>query len=185
MSGRLAAWPDRRFCLQAMTVASKIEFVLPFVLRAGGYLLACPRELSVNAQADPPGPGRPAPRHWRGRRSITRFAVSAVAGAVTTALILLLGNWRHAPAAGWDATAVVFCALAWLAVWPMSGEATAEVVLPPPKAPFSQIITRSCYERAVRGCAQAGAGAGRASSRPRQGLAASWSARIRPPRCRQ
>jgi hypothetical protein len=28
--GRLAARPDRGFCLQAMHVASKIEFALPF-----------------------------------------------------------------------------------------------------------------------------------------------------------
>jgi hypothetical protein len=52
---------------------------------------------------------------------------------------------------------------------------------PPPNGPFSQMITRSCYERAVKGCAQAGAGAGRASSRRRRGLAASWSARSRRP----
>src|ERR1022692_1947521 len=34
-----------------MRVASKIEFALQFALRAGRYSLACPRELSMNAQA--------------------------------------------------------------------------------------------------------------------------------------
>lgn len=105
-----------------MPVASKIGLALPFALRIEGYLLLV-RELPMNAQADPPGP---ASRPWRGRRTVWRLVVSAAAGAVTAVLTLLLGSWQYAPATGWDATAAVFCAWAWLAVWPMSAQATAE-----------------------------------------------------------
>jgi len=98
----------------------------------------------MNAQADPPGPGRLAPRLWRGRRSIARLVVSAVAGVVTAALVLMLGSWGYAPAVGWGAMAVVFCALAWLAVWPMSGEATAErATEEDPSRAISDILTLS------------------------------------------
>lgn len=96
----------------------------------------------MNAQADPPGPAGPAPKLWRGRRSIARLVVSVVAGVITTALVLVLGSWGYAPAAGWDVTAVVFCTLAWLAVWPMSSEATAErATEEDPSRAISDILT--------------------------------------------
>jgi len=80
----------------------------------------------MNAQADLPEPQLRAPRPWRGRRTVWRFMASAVTGATAAALMTVLGNWRYAPAAGWDATAIVFCGSVWLAVWPMSDGATAE-----------------------------------------------------------
>ena len=80
----------------------------------------------MNAQAELPEPQLRAPRPWRGRRTVWRFMASAVTGATAAALMTVLGNWRYAPAAGWDATAIVFCGSVWLAVWPMSDGATAE-----------------------------------------------------------
>lgn len=80
----------------------------------------------MNAQADQPAPARAGRAPWRGRRTIARLAVSAVTGAFAAALVIIFGNWRYAPAAGWDATAATFCVLVWLAIWPMSDEATAE-----------------------------------------------------------
>jgi uncharacterized membrane protein len=85
----------------------------------------------MNAQADHPGPAQPGPARvgrapWRGRRTIARLAVSAVTGVFAAALVIIFGSWRYAPTVGWDATAATFCLLAWLAIWPMSDEATAE-----------------------------------------------------------
>jgi uncharacterized membrane protein len=57
--------------------------------------------------------------------TIWRLAVSAGAGAVAVALTTLFGNWRYAPSVGWDATALLFCAWTWLAIWPLSAEQTA------------------------------------------------------------
>jgi len=62
----------------------------------------------------------------RGRRSVARLVVAFLAGIIAAVVAGLLGGWQYVPAIGWDVTGVVFCALAWRAVWPMSAEATAE-----------------------------------------------------------
>jgi uncharacterized membrane protein len=62
----------------------------------------------------------------RGRRSVTRLIVAFLAGIIAAVVAGLLGGWLYVPAIGWDVTGAVFCTLAWLAVWPMSAEATAE-----------------------------------------------------------
>jgi len=62
----------------------------------------------------------------RGRRSVARLIVAFLAGIIAAVVASLLGGWQYVPAIGWDVTGVVFCALAWRAVWPMSAEATAE-----------------------------------------------------------
>jgi uncharacterized membrane protein len=66
-------------------------------------------------------PLRPHPRPL----TIARLAVSVGVGAVAAVLTILLGNWRYAPSVGWDATAIVFCAWIWRAIWPLSAEQTA------------------------------------------------------------
>jgi uncharacterized membrane protein len=64
---------------------------------------------------------RPHPRPL----TMARLAVSVGAGAVAAVLTILLSNWRYAPSVGWDATAIVFCAWIWRAIWPLSAEQTA------------------------------------------------------------
>jgi len=62
----------------------------------------------------------------RGRRTVARLIVAFLAGIIAAVVAGLLGGWLYVPAIGWDVTGAVFCTLAWLAVWPMSAEATAE-----------------------------------------------------------
>jgi uncharacterized membrane protein len=69
-------------------------------------------------------PGRLARWLWHRRRA--RLGLSAAIGAAAAALIVVFGNWRSAPAVGWDATAIVFSASVWLAIWPLSAKITAE-----------------------------------------------------------
>jgi uncharacterized membrane protein len=57
--------------------------------------------------------------------TIGRLAVSVGVGAVAAGLTSFLGNWRYAPSVGWDATAVLFCAWTWAAIWPLSAGQTA------------------------------------------------------------
>jgi len=54
------------------------------------------------------------------------------------------GNWRYAPAAGWDATAVAFSVSVWLAIWPLSAEVTARrATREDPSRAASDILTLS------------------------------------------
>jgi uncharacterized membrane protein len=57
--------------------------------------------------------------------AIWRLAISLSAGALAAVLTILLGSWRYAPSAGWDVTAIVFCAWVWRVIWPLSAEQTA------------------------------------------------------------
>ncbi len=54
-----------------------------------------------------------------------RTAISAAAGVAATLLTVLVGNWRYAPSAGWDAAAVVFCGWVWREIWPLPPQRTA------------------------------------------------------------
>ncbi len=71
----------------------------------------------------------PGPRQWRSRwlwrRRRTRLSVSAAFGVAAGVLTAVVGSWTYAPAVGWDATALVFTATAWLGIWPMSAQSTA------------------------------------------------------------
>jgi len=59
-------------------------------------------------------------------RTLLRLAVSVSAGAVAAILTIFLGNWKYAPAIGWDTTAVIFCGWTWRAIWPLSADQTAD-----------------------------------------------------------
>jgi uncharacterized membrane protein len=48
-----------------------------------------------------------------------------MAGLLAATATVVAGGWIYAPAIGWDATALVFCALVWMVIWPMSAEDTA------------------------------------------------------------
>jgi uncharacterized membrane protein len=52
--------------------------------------------------------------------------MAAAFGVVGAVLTVAVGNWRYAPAIGWDVTAIVFSASVWLGIWPLSAEVTAE-----------------------------------------------------------
>jgi len=65
-------------------------------------------------------------RTMRGRRTVVRLIVAFLAGLIAALVTGFLASWEYAAATGWDAIGVVFCGLAWRAVWPMSAEATAE-----------------------------------------------------------
>jgi uncharacterized membrane protein len=65
-------------------------------------------------------------RTWRGRRTMFRLVLAMAAGVVAAAVTVAAGTWIYAPAIGWDATALVFCALVWMVIWPMSAEDTAQ-----------------------------------------------------------
>jgi uncharacterized membrane protein len=68
----------------------------------------------------------PAARTWRGRRTISRLVLALTAGVLAAAITIAAGGWKYAPAIGWDATAMVFCALIWMVIWPMTAEDTAQ-----------------------------------------------------------
>ncbi len=46
------------------------------------------------------------PRHG----SAWLLALAVTAGLITAALVAVFGDWRYAPAGGWDVAALVFCA---------------------------------------------------------------------------
>jgi uncharacterized membrane protein len=89
----------------------------------------------MSQDATPPsGPAKPPPRPAavvmartiRGRRTVVRLIIALVVGVVAGAVAAVTGGWRYASAIAWDGIALVFCGLAWRAVWPMSATATAE-----------------------------------------------------------
>jgi uncharacterized membrane protein len=76
--------------------------------------------------------------------TIWRLGIAAAVGALAAALTIVLGNWRYAPAVGWDAAAIVFSAWVWLAIWPMSDEATADwATAEDPGRAISDVLTLS------------------------------------------
>jgi len=79
---------------------------------------------------------------WRNRRA--RLGLSAVIGIIAAALMVAFGNWRYAPAVGWDATAITFCASVWLGIWPLSASGTAShATCEDPSRATSDILTLS------------------------------------------
>lgn len=76
--------------------------------------------------------------------SIWRLGVSTAVGALAAALTVVFGDWRYAPAVGWDATAIVFSVWIWLVIWPLSDQATAEqATAEDPGRATSDILTLS------------------------------------------
>ena len=57
--------------------------------------------------------------------TFTRLTTSAALGILAAVLTVALGNWRYAPAVGWDALAIAFSGWVWVAIWPLSAEDTA------------------------------------------------------------
>ena len=57
---------------------------------------------------------------------MSALVVALVVGVLAAAATVVAGDWIYAPAIGWDATAVVFCSLVWMVIWPMSAEDTAQ-----------------------------------------------------------
>lgn len=76
--------------------------------------------------------------------TVWRLGISAAVGALATVLTIVPGDWRYAPAVGWDATAIVFSLWVWLAIWPMSAKATAaRATAEDPGRAISDILTLS------------------------------------------
>ncbi len=57
---------------------------------------------------------------------MSALAVALAAGVLAAAVTVAAGGWMYAPAIGWDATALVFCALVWMVIWPMTAKDTAQ-----------------------------------------------------------
>ena len=67
--------------------------------------------------------------------------MAVTAGGIASALVAVLGDWRYAPAAGWDAAALVFCARTWTAIWPMpASETAAHATEEDPSRPVSDVV---------------------------------------------
>jgi uncharacterized membrane protein len=63
------------------------------------------------------------------------------AGAITAALVAVFGDWRYAPAAGWDVAALVFCARICTTIWPMpASETAAHATEEDPSRPVSDVV---------------------------------------------
>lgn len=82
------------------------------------------------------------------RRRVPLWLVTASlsAGAAAAILTSPLGGWPYAPSAGWDATAIVFCALKWREIWPPSAEQTAARATreDPSRATRDAIVLTAC-----------------------------------------
>jgi len=78
--------------------------------------------------------------------TIRRLAVSLTAGIATTVLVIVFGNWRSAPALGWDAAALVFIVWLWRVIWPLSADGTASHATKedPNRATADTIILGAC-----------------------------------------
>jgi uncharacterized membrane protein len=87
------------------------------------------------------------------RRSPTmrRLAVSVVAGIATAVLVIVFGDWRSAPAAGWDVAATVFLVWIWRVIWPLSADGTASHATEedPNRATADTIILGACVASLV------------------------------------
>ncbi len=75
-----------------------------------------------------------------------RLAVALAAGVVTAMLVIVFGNWQSAPAAGWDAAAIVFTVWIWRVIWPLSADATAShaTAEDPNRATADTIVLSAC-----------------------------------------
>lgn len=77
------------------------------------------------------------PRH----RSAWLLAVAVTAGVIAAALVAVFGDWRYAPAAGWDVAALVFCARTWTTIWPMPASETLDHATDEdPSRPVSDVV---------------------------------------------
>lgn len=77
---------------------------------------------------------------WYSRR--TRLAMSAAFGVLAVVLTAVFGDWRYAPAIGWDTTAIIFTTTVWLGIWPLNAETTAErAIREDPSRATSDILT--------------------------------------------
>jgi uncharacterized membrane protein len=76
-------------------------------------------------QAGRAGRADRAARTWRGRGTMSALVVAMMAGVLAAAATVVAGGWMYAPAIGWDVTALVFCSLVWMVIWPMSAKDTA------------------------------------------------------------
>jgi len=54
----------------------------------------------------------------------TKIACSALAGATAAIAVVLAGQPKYAPAAGWDLAAITLLSWTWLVVWPMGAHET-------------------------------------------------------------
>ena len=76
--------------------------------------------------------------------TMRRLAVSVAVGVIVAAITVPVAGWRYAPGTGWDATAIVFCGLIWLRVWPLSAaQARDHATAEDPNRPVSDILTLS------------------------------------------
>jgi uncharacterized membrane protein len=64
-------------------------------------------------------------RSLHGVSTGTRLAVAVLLGALATAVVLLAGATRYAPAVGWDVAAATLLLWIWFSIWPMGSQATA------------------------------------------------------------
>lgn len=60
-----------------------------------------------------------------GPKTIRRLTVAFVIGLVIALIVGGLVSWVYAPAVGWDAAALTYCAAVWIVIWPMDAVATA------------------------------------------------------------
>jgi uncharacterized membrane protein len=56
---------------------------------------------------------------------MSALVVAMMAGLLAAAATVVAGGWIYAPAIGWDATALLFCTLVWMVIWPMTADDTA------------------------------------------------------------
>ena len=67
--------------------------------------------------------------------------MAVTAGGIASVLVAVLGDWRYAPAAGWDVAELVFCARTWTAIWPMpASETAAHATDEDPSRPVSDVV---------------------------------------------
>ena len=77
------------------------------------------------------------PRHG----SAWLLALAVTAGLITAALVAVFGDWRYAPAGGWDVAALVFCARIWTMIWPMrASETAAHATVEDPSRAVSDVV---------------------------------------------
>jgi uncharacterized membrane protein len=83
--------------------------------------------------------------------AIRRLAISLTAGTATAVLIIVFGDWRSAPAVGWDVTALVFIVWIWRVTWPLSADGTASHATEedPNRATADTIILGACVASLV------------------------------------
>jgi uncharacterized membrane protein len=80
-----------------------------------------------------------------------RVAVALIAGSAAAVLTAVFGDWRYAPAIGWDAAAIVFGGWTWWAIWPLSAQDTADHATgeDPNRATSDTIMLTACVASLV------------------------------------